>query len=210
MDEEDAFAPSLPFPPIDTSAAAANKNEGGGGGTQGFLRKVAPTDVCTCSGPCLCAPPPPLAASLAAAAVRIWGLEKGRRQEQEEKGLKKMRDTMSKKWGALFRPTYCPSRPPRVEPGSSGSSGASRRRPIVHLARRDPEERGVFQERRDVYLLSCRRLFFRVTRAAELNVGKAGEMCPERKATTRIATDFTCNVDFMANFSKSSSTKPFK
>ncbi len=119
-----------------------------------------PTDVCTCSGPCLCAPPPPLAASLAAAAVRIWGLEKGRRQEQEEKGLKKMRDTMSKKWGALFRPTYCPSRPPRVEPGSSGSSGASRRRPIVHLARRDPEERRVFQERRDVYLLSCRRLFF--------------------------------------------------
>ncbi len=52
--------------------------------------------------------------------------------------------------------------------------------------------------------------FFRVTRAAELNEGKAGKMCPERKATTRIATDFTCNVDFMANFSKSSSTKPFK
>ena len=30
--------------------------------------------------------------------------------------------------------------------------------------------------------------FFRVTRAAELNEGKAGKMCPERKATTRIAT----------------------
>ncbi len=160
MDEEDAFAPSLPFPPIDTSAAAANKNEGGGGGTQGVFEKGGPDrcvylsrplPLCSLSSTCCfsrCCRPPYLGArERPQTGARRKGTQKDERYDVKE-------------MGALFRPTYCPSRPPRVEPGSSGSSGASRRRPIVHLARRDPEERGVFQERRDVYLLSCRRLFF--------------------------------------------------